>query len=84
VQVGNAQFLQIGDFVGHLVQGAGEAVGVADVADHAGLLEPVGFGAAFEVEQAQFGRPVAVAAGHNVEKLAQMVVEVVEMAVEVG
>jgi hypothetical protein len=42
VQVGDAQFFEIGDFVGDAAQGSGEAVGVGDVAHHVGLLEPVG------------------------------------------
>ncbi len=56
VQVGDAERFQVVDVVGDLGQRAGEPVGIADVADLAGLLQPVGAEQAGLVEHPQIGR----------------------------
>jgi hypothetical protein len=86
VQVGHAQLGQVVQPVVQPGQGPGEAVGVGDVAEHAGLLEPVGHGLPAAVELTQLGGPLGGGAQHNVEQFGQvdvLAVELVERGVRV-
>jgi hypothetical protein len=58
VQVGDAELGQVVEPLPHTRQVAGEPVGVGDVADHPGPLEPAGVHLAAPVEGAQRDRPV--------------------------
>ena len=54
MQVGDAEFVEVVEVLDHTGQGSGEPIGVGDVADHVGLLEPVGLGLALQVAQEEF------------------------------
>ena len=60
MQVADAEVAQVVDAPAHAVEVAGEAVGVAGVAEHARLLEPVRAQQAALVEPVQLGRADAV------------------------
>ena len=47
----------------HTGQVLGKSVGVTDVADHIGLLEPIGFGDPGQIKQTQVSRALADMAG---------------------
>jgi hypothetical protein len=57
VQVADTEIGQVVEMLADTRQGAREPVGVTDVADHAGPLEPRGIDLAAAVEQAQLHRP---------------------------
>ena len=59
----DAELLQVRHALAHALQSAAEVVGVGDVADPAGLLEPVRFELAGQVTCRQSGRAGAVRAG---------------------
>ncbi len=82
VQVGDAQFGQVGYALGHTAHVAGEAVGVGHVAEHIGLLEPVGPALAALVEQSQLGRAGDIAGSDDGQQVAAAFVKVEPVAVE--
>jgi hypothetical protein len=84
VQVAHAQLAEVVEVLADPREAAGEAVGVADVAEHGGVLEPVGADGALEVQQPQLLGPLPVAGRQQPGHPLQQRVEVVVAAVGAG
>ena len=65
VQVGDAEVLEVVEVLGDALEVAGEPVGVAGVAEHPRLLQPVGGEQPLLVELVQVGRALGVRRGRG-------------------
>src|SRR4029450_9331818 len=81
VQVADTQLAQVAEVPADPVEGAGEPVGVADVADRPRVLEPVRAEAGLQVEQLQLLGPLPVPLGEQHRDPLQQLPQVVALPV---
>ena len=82
MEEGDPELLEVGDLRLDCAEIAGEAVDVADVAEHPRALKPVGTKAAGEVEASELGGALGVAPGRDREQALDPALEVGAPAVK--